>query len=155
MPTPEADLLNLLKRERLNRIAKQPLQRSLFVKINALVQTYGLGEDFLHKLDEFTDNFSWEQLPYNADRVKEKLQLPLFALATPEKYHLTMAIIGKVNNPYLHFAHSPDEILLCTPLFRRYPDLEPERLAAHHFQTLLLGDLAGEKTGCARDHNHV
>jgi hypothetical protein len=142
MPTPEADLQSRLRRERLNRKAKQPFQPSLFVKIHVLVQTYGLEEDFLNKLDEFTNNFTVEQLKHNTVMIKEKLQLPLFDLATPEKYRLTLAIIEKVKNPYLHFALSPDEILLCTPLFRRNPDLEPERLAAYHFQTLLLGDLA-------------
>jgi hypothetical protein len=150
MPMPEADLLNLLKRERLDRKAKQPFQPSLFVRIHVLVQAYGLGEDFLPKLDEFTDNFSLEKLQNNAVMVKEKLQLPLFDLATPENYRLTMAIIAKANNPYLHFAHSPEEILLSNPLFRRDPDLEPERLAAYHFQTLLLGDLANEKPGMSK-----
>jgi hypothetical protein len=142
MLTPEPDLPTQLKRERLNRKAKQPFQPSLFVKILVLVQTYGLEEDFLNKLVEFIDNFTVEQLKPKTVMIKEKLQLPLFALATPEKYRLTMAIIEKVKNPYLHFALSPDEILLCTPLFRRNPDLEPERLAVHHFQNLLLGDLA-------------
>jgi hypothetical protein len=142
MLTPENELPNHLRRERRTRKAKQPFQPSLFVKIHVLVQTYGLEEDFLNKLDEFTDNFTVDQLKHNTVMIKEKLQLPLFDLATPEKYRLTMAIIEKVNNPYLHFARSPDEILLCTPLFRRNPDLGPERLAAHHFQTLLLGDPA-------------
>jgi hypothetical protein len=142
MPTPEADLQSRLRRERLNRKAKQPFQRSLFVRIHVLVQAYGLGEDFLNKIDEFTENFTLEKLKANAVMVKEKLQLPLFDLAPPERYRLTMAIIEKVKNPYLHFAHSPDEILLCDPLFKHNPDLEPELLAAHHFQTLLLGDPA-------------
>jgi hypothetical protein len=150
MLTPKVDLLISLKRERRNRKAKRPFQRSLFVRINFLVQAYGLGEDFLHKLDEFTDNFSLEKLKHNAVMVKEKLQLPLFDLATPENYRLTMAIIEKVNNPYLHFAHSPDEILLCNPLFRRNPDIEPERLAAYHFQTLLLAGLANESPGMSK-----
>jgi hypothetical protein len=112
------------------------------VKIHVLVQAYGLGEDFLRKIDEFTDMFPLEKFNHHAVMIKEKLQLPLFDLATPEKYRLTLAIIEKVNNPYLHFAHSPEEILWCTSLFRHHPDIEPERLAAHHFQTLLLGNLA-------------
>jgi hypothetical protein len=142
MLTPENDLLNHVRRERRIRKAKQPFQRTLFVKIHVLVQAYGLGEDFLKKLDEFTDIFPLEKFNHNAVMIKAQLQLPLFDLATPEKYCLTLAIIEKVNNTYLHFAHSPDEILLCTSLFRHNPDIEAERLAAHHFQTLLLGNLA-------------
>lgn len=146
MLTSETELPRLLKRERGQSQAKQPFQRSLFVRIHALVEKYGLGEDFLSKIDEFTNNFPAAKLASKGAMVKEKLQLPLFALATAEKYVLTMAIIDKVNNPYLHFAHSPEEILLCTTLFQRHPHLEPEKLAAHHFQTLLSGDLARGKS---------
>jgi hypothetical protein len=145
MLTPKADLLHRLKRERLQRKAKEPWQPSLFVRIHALVEKHGLAEDFLKEIDAFNENFSLGTLKSKPAREKEKLQLPLFALATPEKYRLTMAIVAKVNNPYLHFAHSPEEVLLCRPLFRRQPHLTPEQLAGHHFQTLLLGGLAGEK----------
>jgi len=144
MLTPEADLRRRLTKERRQRQAEQPFQRSLFVKVQALVERYGLGEDFLGRIDKFTGNFSLAKLQANVVRAKEILPLPLFALATPEQYRLVMAIIEKVNNPYLHFAHSPEEILLSTPLFRGHPDLAPEKLAAHHFQALLLSELAGE-----------
>jgi hypothetical protein len=151
MPTGEDDLQGRLKRERLHKPAQQPFPRSLFVRVNFLVQTYGLGEAFLDKLDEFTENFSLEQLNPTASPVKGRLQLPLFALAPPERYRLTMAIIEKVKNPYLHFAQSPEEILWCNPLYKRNPDLAPELLASNHFQTLLLSDLAGEKPGRSKE----
>ena len=150
MLTADPDLPRLIKRERGHRPGKQPFEPSLFGKIHALVQKYGLGEDFLKKLYDFADKFSLERLNPKAVRVKEKPQPLLVALATPEKYRLTMAIIEKVNNPYLHFAHSPEEILWCTPLFQRQPHLEPEKLAAHHFQTLLLGELTGEKPATSK-----
>ncbi|MFZ5450984.1 MAG: hypothetical protein ACOZF2_03785 [Thermodesulfobacteriota bacterium] len=145
MLTSKTDLPRLLKRERGQKKDKQPFQPSLFVRIHALVQKYGLGDDFLSKIDEFTNNFPSAKLASKGAMVKENLQLPLFALASLEKYRLAMAIIDKVNNPYLHFAHSPEEILWCIPLFQRHPHLEPGKLGAHHFQTLLSGDLAGEK----------
>jgi hypothetical protein len=149
MLTPEAELLRQLKRERHQRKAPQPFQRSLFVRIHTLVQQYGLKEDFLSKIDKFTDNLPLSKLSSESAMVKADLQLPLFALATPEKYRLTMAIIEKVDNPFIYFANSPEEILLCTPLFRRHPHLEPDSLAAHHFQTLLSSDLAGDKPGAS------
>ena len=149
MLAPEADLLRRLKRERRRRKAPQPFKRSLFVRIHALVQQYGLNKDFLSKIDEFADNLPAAQLSSPGAMAKEDLQLPLFALATLEKYRLTMAIIEKVNNPYIHFAHSPEEILWCTPLFRRHPHLAPEILAAHHFRTLLSSNLTGDKPGAS------
>jgi hypothetical protein len=149
MLTPEADLLRQLKLERHHRKAREPFKRSLFVRIHAMVQRYGLGEDFLSKIDELADNVPLAKLSSQGALVKKDPQLPLFDLATPEKYRLTMAIIEKVDNPYIYFANSPEEILLCTPLFRRHPHLKPEWLAAHHFQTLLLTDLAGDKPGAS------
>jgi hypothetical protein len=148
------DLPDRLRRERLRNPAKQPFQPSLFVRILALVQAYGLREDFLDKLAKFNENFTLEKLQPQTVMVKQKLPLPLFALAPPEIYRLTLAIIETVKNPYLRFAHSPDEILWCRPLFQRNPDIAPELLAAHHFQTLLLGDLSG-KLGRSKEPNHV
>lgn len=145
MLMPEAELLHRLKSDRGQRQAKLPLQRSLFVRIHVLVQEYGLKEDFLRKIDEFSDHFPWEPLQYDRIPVKENLKLPLFSLATPEKYRLTLAIMEKVNNPYLNFAHSPDEILVCNSLFRRNPAMEPELLAGYHFRTLLLCESAREE----------
>ena len=149
MLTPEAALLRQLKQERRRSQARQPFKPSLFVKIYALVQQYGLGDDFLSKIGEFAGNFSPAKLSANPVMVKADLQLPLFALATPEQYRLIMAIIEKVDNPYLYFAHSPEEVLLCIPLFRRHPRLEPERLAAHHFQALLASGPVGDEPGAS------
>jgi hypothetical protein len=145
MLTTEAGLLGQLKSERAQQRAKVPFKRSLFVKIQALVQEYGLEGDFLRQLDEFADNLSPVKLNYDQIPVKKNLDVPLFCLATPERYGLTLAIIEKVNNPYLPFANSPDEILVCHSLFQRHPAIEPQKLAGHHFHTLWLCHHAKEE----------
>jgi hypothetical protein len=142
---PEAALLRQLKRERAQKRAKVPFKRTLFVKIHALVQEYGLEGDFLRKIDEFADNLSLEKPRYDQIPVKRNLEVPLFSLATPERYGLTLAIIEKVNNPYLPFANSPAEILACNSLFQRNPAIAPQTLAGYHFHTLLLCHHAQEE----------
>lgn len=145
MLNPEADLLRQLKSQRARKRARVPFTPTLFVKIHALVQEYGLGVDFLRQLDEFADDWSPEKLNYDQIKVKKNREVPLFCLATPEKYGLTLAIMEKVNNPYLAFANSPDEILVCNSLFQGNPAIEPQELAGHHFHTLLLCDHAREE----------
>ncbi|MFZ5447914.1 MAG: hypothetical protein ACOZFS_04670 [Thermodesulfobacteriota bacterium] len=145
MPTVETGLLRHLKSERSQKKAKLPFKPSLFVKILALVQEYGLEGEFLSQLEKST-NQQWQAEPeYDRIEDKKKLGAPLFALATPAEFALTLAIIDKVNNPYLAFANSPDEILACNSLFRCDPALAPQKLAAHHFQTLLLCHYAEEE----------
>lgn len=129
------DLLQDIKSERARKRRKPPLRRTLFDRINGLVKEYALGESFLRRLDGIADHFSRGNLEFDRVRAKEHFEPPLFALSTREEYYVTMAIIDKVNNPYLHFVNSPDEILLRGLLFRCNPSIEPDRLARY----ILLG----------------
>ena len=138
------DLLKHIKSERAQKKIKQPLQRTPFDRINDLVKQYALGESFLKRLDHFPDHFLRESSEFDHPRAKEPFDPPLFSLSTEEEYRVTMAIMEKVNNPYLHFVNSPDEIVLCGPLFSRNPSLGPDKLARYHFETLLLYELARE-----------
>lgn len=141
------DLVKHIRSERAQKRIKQPFSRTLFDRISGLVKEYALGESFLRSLDHFTDHTFRENLKFNRVRAKEPFEPPLFSLLTEEEYHVTMAIINKVNNPYLHFVNSPDEILLSEPLFRCNPSLEPDKLARYHFETLLLDELAESESG--------
>lgn len=138
------DLLQDIKSERARKRGKLPFRRTLFDRINGLVKEYALGESFLRRLDEVADHFSIGSLELDRVKAKEHFEPPLFSLSTEAEYRVTMAIISKVNNPYLHFVSSPDEILLCEPLFRCNPGLGPDRLARYHFATLLRDELARE-----------
>lgn len=147
------DLVKHIKSERAQKKIKQPFRRTLFNRISGLVKEYALGESFLRSLDNFTDNVLRGSLPLNRPRAKEAFEPPLFSLSTEEQYRVTMAILEKVNNPYLYFVNSPDEILLCAPLFRRNPSLRPDKLARYHFEILLLGELGEQDAGDAEASN--
>ena len=135
------DLVKHIKSERAQKKIKQPFRCILFARISSLVKEYALGESFLRRLDNIPDHLLSEDLKFDRVKTKEPFEPPLFSLATEEEYRVTMAIMNKVNNPYLHFVNSPDEILLSGPLFRRNPSLGPDKLARYHFETLLLDEL--------------
>ena len=141
------DLLRHLKSERAQKKTKEPFRRALFDRINSLVMKYALGETFLERLGNFTDDLLRESVEFDRLKAKAHFEPPLFSLSTREEYRVTMAVIEKANNPYLHFVNSPDEILMCVPLFSRNPFLGPDQLARYHFETLLLYELAKENPG--------
>ena len=135
------DLLQHLRSERAEKRKKQPFAPTLFDRINGLVKTYALGEAFLGSLDAFEERLREEDLTLDRVRPKRPYDPPLFSLSTEEEYRVTIAVINKAGNPYLNFVNSPDEILLCGPLFRHNPSLAPERLARFHFEALLLAEV--------------
>jgi len=138
------DLLKHIKGERAQKRTKQPFGRPLFGRINALVKEYALEENFLKRLDQSTDQGVKQALEPDCVREKAPFEPPLFSMSTEEEYRVTMAILEKVNNPYLHFVNSPDEILLCEALYARNPSIGRDQLATCHFQTLLQRELARE-----------
>ena len=134
----QMDLLENIKRTREKERRKNPLKRDVFKQISSLVRRYGLKEGFLSILDKVEDYISEDKYDFARVRLKKPLDTPLFSLATEEDYSLTMSIIRRVDNPYLEFAHSPEEILLCGLLYRLNPSLGPEKLRRYHFATLFL-----------------
>lgn len=128
---------------------KQPFQPALYARIGGLVKAYGLDEAFLRRLQDAREPvlapLLGDDQPWQRVRPKEPYQPPLFSLATEEEYRLTMAIIRTVDNPYLAFVTSPEELLLCGPLFRRNPSLGAGLLARVHFQTLLRAEVLSER----------
>ena len=81
--------------------------------------------------------------------MKAPLDCPLFSLASKDEYLLTMSIISKVDNPYLKFSHSPEEIIWCEPLYRLNPSIGSEKLVRYHFETLYLHERAKVKNAGA------
>lgn len=148
------DLLQHLRGERAERKRKQSLGPTLFDRINGLVKEHALGEAFLSSLDAFEERPREEDLTADRVRPKRSYDPPLFSLSTEEEYRVTIAIINKAGNPYLNFVSSPDEILLCGPLFRHNPSLASERLARFHFEALLLADVAEKQIRCLTEQIH-
>ena len=136
------DLIKDIKRKREKQRSKQPIRRDVFNQISGLVRWYGLKESFLELIDKVEDYLSCKDSKFTRVRLKTPIESPLFSLATKEEYSLTMSIMGRVDNSYLKFAHSPEEILLCGPLYRLNPSINPEKLRRYHFQTLLLHERA-------------
>ena len=136
------DLLKGIKSKRAKQSRKQPIQRDVFNQISGLVRWYGLKENFLDILDKVEDYISKEDMQDTRVRLKTPMERSLFSLVTENEYSLTMSIISKVDNSYLQFAESPEEILLCGPLYGLNPSLSPEKLMRYHFETLLLHERA-------------
>jgi hypothetical protein len=136
------DLLKDIKQKRAKQKQRKPFRRGVFNQVSGIVKQYGLKESFLSILDNVEENLSGENLKFNRVKLKTPMESSLFSLATKDEYALTMSIIGKVDNAYLKFANSPEEILLCGSLYRLNPLLTKQKLMQYHFETLLLHESA-------------
>jgi len=139
------DLLKDIKRKQAKQRQKKPIKRDAFNQISGLVRQYGLEKSFLDALDEVEDYLFTKNSKFIRIRLKVPVESPIFSLVTKEEYFLTMSIIKTVDSPYLRFAHSPEEVLLCKPLYRLNPSLPPEKLMRYHFETLYLHERAKVK----------
>jgi hypothetical protein len=138
----QMDLLRHIKDHRAKQRQKKPIKPDVFNQISSIVKQYGLKESFLDIFDTVEDHLTPKKVNIFRIKVKTPAVRPLFSLVAEEEYHLTMSIINKVNTPYLIFADSPDEILLCNPLYRLNPALSSETLMHYHFETLFLHECA-------------
>jgi hypothetical protein len=136
------DLLKDIKQKRAKQKQKNPFKRNVFNQISDIVRQYRLTKSFLDVLDNVEDDLSGENLKFNRVKLKTPMESSLFSLVTKDEYALAMSIIGKVDNAYLNFANSPEEILLCGSLYRLNPLLTNQKLMRYHFETLLLHERA-------------
>lgn len=136
------NLLAHIKRKRKQHRKKQPIKRDIFNHVSSMVRTYGLKKSFLNTIENADDYLSKEKFNASRVRIKAPMARSLFSLVTQDEYTLILSIIKKIDNSYLKFACSPDEILWCGPLYRLNPSLEPEKLARYHFETLFLHERA-------------
>jgi len=136
------DILEQIKSDRAQKRKKQPLRPTLFDRISGLVKEHRLGESFLEKLESPEDFLLEKKAEFARVRKKQPFRIPLFSLTEKKEYILTLAIIDKINNPYLEFAQSPEEIALSKLLFVLNPALGTEKLERYQFETLLLYEQA-------------
>ena len=136
------DILAQIKTDRVQKKKKQPFSSTLFDRISGLVKEYRLRESFLEKLESPADFLLEKEAQFARVRKKQPFMIPLFSLTAQQEYVLTLAIIEKVDNPYLEFAHSPEEIALSNLLFDLNPALGAEKLERYHFETLMLYEQA-------------
>ena len=135
-------LLKDIKQKRAKGRQKLPIKQDVFNQISGLVRRYGLKEDFLDVLHRVEDYPSSETLNLGRVRLKTPMEASLFSLVTKDEYDLTLSIIANINNSYLKFANSPQEILLCKPLYCLNPSITPEKLSRYHFETIFLHECA-------------
>jgi hypothetical protein len=134
------DLKDSLHRERIRGREKQPLPPSRFSHVGGLVRRYQLGEEFCQLLKGKTAESAEKLAQDSQSDAKVPYEPPLFFLATPGEYQVIQEILSALDNPYLAWAHSPEEILLSQPLWQRCPNLDPEDLAHRHFAALIMND---------------
>ena len=139
------DLLKNIKQKRAKQKQKKPFEGNVFNQISSIVRGYGLKENFLDELDKVDHAISDANFKYTRVRVKEPIENHLFSLVTKDEYTLTMSIINKIDNPYLKFANSPEDLVWCAPLFRLNPSMASEKLRRYHFETLYLHECAKVK----------
>jgi hypothetical protein len=110
--------------------------RTAFTVVSALMREHKLDESFLdslRKIEAQANEWVWSYQP----RPKNPFQPPLFALVTADEFRLIQTILAALDNPYVLFAHCPEELLVSGRLFRLNPDLPPAILERVHFRTLL------------------
>jgi len=139
------DLAQNLRSDRARQKRKQPHGRKVFNTVSCIVREYKLGEDFLKLIDNTDGYFSQRRMDLRQVKGKKVLELPPFSLVSQDEYRIAMAITGKLDNPYLQFAHSPEEMLLSARLYEANPSLTSQDLLRHDFGTLLLCQRAKEE----------
>jgi hypothetical protein len=130
------DLKETLRQGRARGREKAPFSPSLFSHVGGLVQRHGLGEAFLGLVHTMTAAQAEDLARRHHSEAKPLYEPPLLFLATGEEYRLIQQILMVMDNPYLAWAHSPEEILLSLPLWSRRPDWSPEALSSRHFAEL-------------------
>jgi len=139
------NLLQHIRSDRTEKKKKEPFKQTLFNRVGGLIKVYALEDGFLEKINHFSGDLSGERPELYRIRAKPRTARSLFPLLTKDEYRVTSEIIKRVDNPYLYFANSLEEILFCKPLFSHNSGIEIEHLMSCHFKTLFLFELAKEK----------
>jgi hypothetical protein len=132
------DLLQSIRSHRARQRRKTPHIRGVFDAVCGIVKEYGLRGEFLNLLNKTEAPRSRQEMDFTQAKAKKLMEFPPFSLVSEEEFRLAMTIVGKLDNPYLQFAHSPEEILLSAPLYEANPLLTSADLLRHDFETLLL-----------------
>jgi hypothetical protein len=131
------DLKDSLRQDRARGKKKEPFSPSLFSHIGGLVRRHRLREDFCRLIESMIASGTETLARRCVSDAKPQYEAPLFFLAAREEYQVIQKILAGLDNPYLAWAHSPEEILLSTPLWQKRPGLDPEILTSRHFAALL------------------
>jgi hypothetical protein len=131
------DLKDSLRQDRARGKVKEPFSPSLFSHVGGLVRRHHLGLDFCRLIESMTAAGAETLARRCHSSAKPRYEAPLFFLATGAEYLVIQEILAGLDNPFLAFAHSPEEILLSKPLWQRRPGLDQELLTSRHLAALL------------------
>jgi hypothetical protein len=141
------DLVTHIKVDRARQRRKRPHIRDLLVTVSCIVKANGLDIDFLGLIQDSENLLSRIRTGPNQVKTKPVFEFPPFSLVSEKDFELALEIVGRLDNPYLKYAHSPEEMLLSAPLFRADPDLMADVLLIYDLETLLLRAWAKEEVG--------
>ena len=130
------DLKARLRQDRAWGRVKEPFSPSFFSHLGGLVRRYRLGEDFARLAGSLTPLQVEVVARKSHNDAKPAYRAPLFFLASPEEYRVIEKILAGLDNPYIVFAHCPEEILLSRTLWEKRPGLAPEELLSRHLAAL-------------------
>jgi hypothetical protein len=130
-------LKDSLRQDRARGKVKEPFSPALFSYVGGLVRGYDLGEDFCRIVETMTASGVDILARRCLSEAKPRYEAPLFFLATSAEYLVIQRILAGLDNPYLAFAHCPEEILLSKTLWQKRPGLDRELLFSRHLAALL------------------
>ncbi len=160
-PTP-MDLREKIRGDRARQRMKRHRQDRVFNTVCVITKNYGLGEEFLKMIESLDRDPGRHPVRALEVRAKQPIEIPPYCMVSAEEYGLVQEIIRRLDNPYLSFARSPEEMVLSARLHNSDPSLDARHLLRHDFRTLLLGlnarkelaaleARAGGAGGCRRD----
>jgi hypothetical protein len=132
------DLHKNIKDDRSRRRTKRNREEKVFNAVCSIVEAYGLGNDFLKMLDGFEDGSGRQGAGALVVKAKRPLEIPPYCMVPGEAYGLVLDIMGRLDNPYLPFARSPEEMVLSARLYECDRSIDARQLLRHDFGTLLL-----------------
>jgi hypothetical protein len=118
---------------------KRHREDTVFNTVCVMTKRYGLGEDFLKMIDSLDHDPGRHPVRSLEVRAKQPIEIPPYCMVSAEEYGLVQEIIRRLDNPYLSFARSPEEMVLSARLHDSDPSLDARHLMRHDFRTLLLG----------------
>ncbi len=131
------DIIAEIRRKKAGK--RKSCRPSLTTVICVVIDAYHLGEDYLDFLAKPLREVYGETPPNFGSRPKNRIEIPIFYMASRSTYFLAKEIIKKRSNPFLEYSRDPLEIYLSKPLHESNPLLERGKLLRYHFETLLMG----------------
>jgi hypothetical protein len=134
-----------IRKQREKGKTPEVFQPDAFTRVAAVLMAFRVdGKEFLKRLDEEPASETAACALARGALRKTPVAVPLFALVAPELYAVVETITARVDGPYLGWAESPEDLLLCRPLYAVHPGIPP-RLLSRYAYAFLYRFYAGKK----------